>query len=116
MAAKGHDDDFGKGDTAFNRSNGDPSVRPNPCLAPIQAGPFYALEVHPTTLGMSLGLKTSGDAQVMDEAGDAIPGLYACGNEMGSVMRGLCPGGGVTLGPAIVFGFLAARHAQRAPS
>ena len=111
FAETGVDADFHKGESIFNRYNGDAAVAPNPCLAPIVKPPFYALAMHPTTLGMSLGLRTDADAQVLDAAGAPIPGLYACGNEMGSVMRGYCPAGGVTLGPAIVFGYIAATHA-----
>jgi 3-oxosteroid 1-dehydrogenase len=111
FAEAGVDLDFGKGESTFNRYNGDPAVTPNPCLAPIVAPPFYALKIQPMTLGMSLGLRTDGHGRVLDESSRPIEGLYACGNEMGAVMRGYCPAGGITLGPAITFGYLAARHA-----
>lgn len=114
FARLGKDTDFHKGDSTFNRSNGDASVSPNPCLAEIKQGPFYALRITPATLGTSVGLRTDGNARVIGDDGAPIANLYACGNEMGSVMRGFCPGGGVTLGPAIVFGYLAARDAASA--
>jgi 3-oxosteroid 1-dehydrogenase len=113
FARAGVDEDFHKGETIFNRFNGDPAQKPNPCLAPIEKAPFYALKIQPTTLAMSVGLRTNGDAQVLGASGQPIPGLYACGNEMGSVMRGYCPGAGATLGPALAFGYIAARHATR---
>ncbi len=110
----GVDTDFGKGDTAYNRSWGDPTVKPNPNLAPIARGPFYALPIVPATLGTAIGLKTDAQARVVDAAGAPIPGLYACGNELASMMRGAYPGGGITLGPAITFAHAAVGHAQAA--
>ncbi|CAN5708561.1 FAD-dependent oxidoreductase [soil metagenome] len=110
----GIDTDFGKGDTAYNHSWGDPSVKPNPNLAPIARGPFYALAIVPATLGTAIGLETDAQARVVDAAGAPIPGLYACGNELASMMRGAYPGGGITLGPAITFAHAAVSHAQAA--
>jgi len=112
FAQLGIDCDFGKGRTAYNRSNGDPAVKPNPNLAPIVEAPFYALAMTPATLGPSIGLDVNADAQVLDHARMPIPGLYACGNDTSSVMRGCCPGGGVTIGPAMVTGYRAACHAR----
>ena len=106
----GEDRQFGKGSTAYNRFNGDPEWQPNPCLAPIGAGPLYAVEVVVGDLGTFAGLKTDGDARVLDGAGKPIPGLYATGNDMASIMGGNYPGGGITLGPALTFGYIAARH------
>lgn len=110
-ALTGHDLAFGKGNTAFNRFFGDPANKPNPCLRPLRKGPFFALVMYPTTLGMSVGLKTDGNARVLDRSDQPITGLWACGNDMTSVMRGYCPAGGVTLGPALVFGYRAAMDA-----
>lgn len=107
----GADTDFGKGDTAYNHSWGDPSVKPNPNLVPIARGPFYALPIVPATLGTAIGLQTNADARVVDADGASIPGLYACGNELASMMRGAYPGGGITLGPAITFAHVAVSHA-----
>ena len=111
FASTGKDEDFGKGDTAFNRYNGDPLVKPNPCLLPLVRAPFYALEIFPCTLGMAVGLKTDANARVVDGNGAPIAGLYACGNDMASFTRGAYPGPGITIGPALVFAYRAMRHA-----
>lgn len=111
FALAGIDEDFGKGDLELNRFNGDPAHGPNPCLAPIEAGPFAAMAVWPAEIGCSVGLSTDPDCRVLDSGGKPIAGLYACGNDMGSVMSGAYPGPGTTLGPAVVFGWRAAMHA-----
>ncbi|MES2534522.1 MAG: FAD-dependent oxidoreductase [Pseudomonadota bacterium] len=111
FAKTGVDSEFAKGTTAFNWFNGDPTVKPNPNLKAIEVAPFYALPITPATLSVSIGLKTNENAQVLNGEDQLIEGLYACGNDMASVMRGLCPGGGVILGPAMVFGYRAALHA-----
>jgi 3-oxosteroid 1-dehydrogenase len=113
FCTSGVDSDFGKGDTAYNRSWSDPAVQPNPNLAPIARGPFYALPIVPATLGTAIGLKTDANACVVDANEKPIPGLYACGNELASMMRGAYPGGGITLGPAITFAHVAVSHAQK---
>jgi succinate dehydrogenase/fumarate reductase flavoprotein subunit len=113
--ASGEDHQFGKGSTAYNRFNGDPEYLPNPCLAPIETGPFYAVEVVTGDLGTFAGLKINGDAQVLDDAGQPIEGLYAVGNDAASIMGGNYPGGGITLGPALTFGYIAARHLAQYP-
>ena len=110
FAKTGCDLDFGKGSNALNRHNGDPRHSPNPCLGPIAQPPFYAVAVYPADLATSVGLATDASARVLNEENAPIPGLYACGNDMASVMRGHYPGPGVTLGPAITFGYIAARH------
>jgi len=111
FAAAGEDEDFGKGSTEFDRNNGDPTHVPNPCLGPIAAPPYYAMAVYPSTLGSSVGLKTDGDGRVLAADGVPIRGLYACGNDMASIMRGTYPGPGITLGPALVFAYRAAMAA-----
>ena len=111
FAVAGVDEDFGKGDLELNRFNGDLAHEPNPCLAPIEAGPFAAMAVWPAEIGCSVGLSTDPDCRVLDGANEPIAGLYACGNDMGSVMSGAYPGPGTTLGPAVVFGWRAAMHA-----
>ena len=116
FAADGADPDFGKGDTDLNRFNGDPDHKPNPCLGPIAGPPFVAIEVWPAELGCGAGFATTPDAQVLADGGGPIEGLYACGNDMGSVMAGTYPGPGTTLGPAMVFGYRAAMHAAGAQS
>ncbi len=110
-AAKGEDPLFGKGSTAYNRYLGDPGVTPNPCIAPVARGPLYAVRVVIGDLGSFAGIKTDADARVLDGNGQAIPGLYAAGNDMASIMGGNYPGGGITLGPAMTFGYIAGRHA-----
>ncbi|MGA7975566.1 MAG: FAD-dependent oxidoreductase [Pseudolabrys sp.] len=111
----GHDPDFGKGDSELNRFNGDASVKPNPCLGEICNGPFVAVAVWPAEIGTSTGLVTDRDGEVLSENGAPIAGLYACGNDMASVMEGTYPGPGTTLGPALTFGYRAARHALGRP-
>lgn len=112
-ASTGVDLDFGKGSNPYNRMFGDPHVRPNPNLAPIEHGPFVALRIYPSSLGTCLGLKSDEHARVLDAQDQPIEGLYACGNDVSSVMRGHYPGGGTTLGPAIVFAYIASRHIAR---
>jgi 3-oxosteroid 1-dehydrogenase len=112
-ALKGQDRAFGKGSLALNQFNGDPLVQPNPCLHPIGQAPYFAVKVHPVPIGSSVGLRTNIHGQVLNHSGSAISGLYACGNDMSSIMRGHYPGPGITLGPGIVFGYLVARHAAR---
>ena len=109
-AARGEDPDFGKGTSAYNRYLGDPENKPNPCLRPISRGPLYALRIHPGDIGTSIGLATNEYAQVLDANRKPIPGLYAAGNDMNSIMAGTYPGPGITLGPALVFGYLSATH------
>ncbi|QFU16665.1 FAD-dependent oxidoreductase [Microvirga thermotolerans] len=109
-ARRGEDPQFRRGSTAYNRYLGDPDHKPNPCVGPIERGPFYAVKVVPGDLGTFAGLKTDADARVVDANGQAIPGLYAVGNDMASIMGGNYPGGGITLGPAMTFGYIAGRH------
>ncbi len=106
----GTDKDFQRGFNAYNRQFADAKHMPNPNLALVRRPPFVALKIRPATLGTAFGLKTTADAQVVGEAGAAIPGLYACGTEMASAMRGYYPGGGINLGPGITFAFRAVRH------
>jgi len=107
----GHDADFGKGNSELNRFNGDPTHKPNPCLGLIEQGPFVAVAVWPAEIGTSTGLQTNADGQVLDANGQALAGLYACGNDMASIMLGTYPGPGTTLGPALTFGYRVAMHA-----
>jgi len=113
-AQTGVDPDFGKGDLELNRFNGDAAHKPNPCLGPITTPPYCAIAVYPADIAVSTGLATDADARVLSTAGAPIPGLYACGNDMASVMGGSYPGPGTTLGPAVVFAYRAVRHARRA--
>ena len=112
-AATGVDEAFGRGGSDLNRFNGDPANHPNPCLRPLQAGPLYAVAVWPADLASSSGLLIDADAQVLRADGTAMPGLYACGNDATSIFEGTYPGPGTTLGPALFFGWRAARHASK---
>lgn len=116
FAETGIDIDFGKGETELNRFNGDALHKPNPCIGPVATQPFYALAVWPADIAVSTGLATDADARVLGSDGKAIPGLYACGNDMASVMAGSYPGPGTTLGPAIVFAYRAAMRAKGTPT
>jgi 3-oxosteroid 1-dehydrogenase len=111
FARTGVDDQFRKGENAYDRACGDPAHLPNPCIGPIQPPPFCAVPVVPTPFGTSLGLLTDAHGQVLDHSGQRIPGLYACGNDMHSAVGGEYPAAGTELGLAMTFGFLAARHA-----
>ena len=110
-ARTGTDLDFHRGETVFDRYYGDAEVAPNPCLAPIEKPPFYALEAFAGELGTKGGLVTDERARVLKETGEAIPGLYAIGNCSASVMGHTYAGAGSTLGPAMTFGYVAARDA-----
>jgi succinate dehydrogenase/fumarate reductase flavoprotein subunit len=114
--ANGVDRAFGKGSTAYNRFYGDSRYQPNPCLAPIENGPFFAVEIFVGDLGTFAGIRTNAHAQVVRDNGEPIAGLYAVGNDAASIAGGNYPGGGITLGPAIVFGYLAARRLANSPS
>ena len=109
-ARNGIDRAFGKGGNSYNRYMGDPQHPPNPCLAPLTSGPFYAIRIHTGDLGSARGLVTDAQANVLNRDGQPIAGLYAVGNDMNSLMKGTYPGPGITLGPALTFGWLAANH------
>lgn len=109
-AARGEDPEFGKGSTAYNRSLGDPDWEPNPCVAPLVKPPFFAVRLFVGDLGTFAGLRTNEHAEVLGPSGAPIPGLFAAGNDAASVMGGAYPGGGITLGPALTFGWIAARR------
>ena len=110
FARTGVDSDFARGGNVFDRYYGDSNVKPNPCLAPIAKGPFYAMRLDAGDIGTKGGLLTNANAQVMHENGQPIPGLYAIGNTSAAVMGTSYPGAGGTLGPAMTFGYIAARH------
>ncbi len=109
-AATGVDEDFDRGGNVFDRYYGDPKVTPNPCLAPLTTGPYYALKIHPGDIGTKGGLLTNEHAQVVRPSGEPIAGLYAIGNSSSSVMGISYPGAGATIGPAMTFGYVAANH------
>ena len=109
-APLGHDAVFGKGSKAYNRYQGDAMHGPNPCVAPLEDGPFYAIKMVIGDLGTYAGIVTDENARALDAEGRVIPGLYAAGNDMASIMGGNYPGAGITLGPALTFGYIAGRH------
>lgn len=110
FASTGVDEDFGRGGNVFDRYYGDSNVKPNPCLAPLGKGPFYAMRMNAGDIGTKGGLLTNANAQVLREGGAPIAGLYAIGNTSASVMGTRYPGAGATLGPAMTFGYIAAHH------
>jgi 3-oxosteroid 1-dehydrogenase len=109
-ARAGKDPDFHRGESLFDRYYGDEKVKPNPCLAPLDAAPYYGIVVYPGDLGTKGGLKTDVRARVLRESGEAIAGLYAIGNCSASVMGPAYPGAGGTLGPAMTFAFIVAEE------
>ncbi len=108
FARAGRDEEFHRGDSAYDRYYGDPRVRPNPNLAPLASAPFYAAKIVPGDLGTKGGLRTDGRARVLRPDGTVIPGLYAAGNASAAVMGHSYAGAGATIGPAMTFGYLAA--------
>jgi 3-oxosteroid 1-dehydrogenase len=110
-AAKGEDPDFHRGEAAYDKMYGDPRVTPNPCLRPLSKGPFYAMPIYPGDIGTNGGLLTDDRARVVGTNGKPIAGLYAIGNNAASTMGESYPGAGVTIGPALTFGYIAARDA-----
>ena len=112
FADNGVDEDFQRGTTDYQRANGDATWHgPNPCLGALREGPFYAIALYPGDIGAATGLVTDGDARVLNAQGVAIEGLYAVGNDMHSIMGGVYPAPGITIGPGVTFGYLAAKHA-----
>jgi 3-oxosteroid 1-dehydrogenase len=109
MAERGRDEDFRRGESAYDRYYGDPRNRPNPNLAPLAKAPFHAVRIVPGDLGTKGGLRTDARARVLRPDGTAIPGLYAAGNTSALVMGRTYAGPGATLGPAMTFGYLAAK-------
>jgi len=111
FAREGVDPDFNRGGTAYDRYCGDPRNQPNPCLGTIEQPPFYALPVYIGTIGTKGGPRTNADGQVLNAFGEAIEGLYAAGNVMASVSGPAYGGGGFTIGLAMTWGYIAAKHA-----
>jgi 3-oxosteroid 1-dehydrogenase len=109
-ARHGVDEEFGRGAAAYDRMYGDPNVKPNPTLAPIEQAPFYAFPIYAGDIGTCGGLRTDEYARVLDDQGHPIRGLYAVGNNAASVMGGSYPGAGSTLGPSMTFAYIAALH------
>jgi 3-oxosteroid 1-dehydrogenase len=108
FAKSGVDEDFHRGESAYDKYYSDPTVKPNPSLHPIDRAPFYAVKIVPGDLGTKGGLVTDERARVLRPDGSVIPGLYAAGNVSSAVMGHTYAGPGATIGPALTFGYLAA--------
>lgn len=113
FAAKGEDPDFQRGVNGYDRYYGDPRSQPNPCLAPLEKPPFYAVKIFPGDIGTKGGVLTDENGCALNVDNHPIRGLYAIGNSSASVMGRTYPGAGTTLGPAMTFGYLAAHHAAQ---
>ncbi|WP_420076799.1 FAD-dependent oxidoreductase [Streptomyces sp. JL3001] len=109
QALKGKDPDFHRGDSAYDHYYTDPSVLPNSCLAPLWLPPYHAFRIVPGDLGTKGGLLTDARARVLREDGSVIRGLYAAGNASAAVMGHSYAGAGSTIGPAMTFGYVAAK-------
>lgn len=109
-ARTGVDSEFGRGATEQDRHLGDPANTPNPCLAPLESGPFYAIELHPGVLGTAGGLQTDVDGEVLGWDGLPLGGLYAAGNCSATVFKDAYPGGGATIGSAITRAYAVGKH------
>jgi 3-oxosteroid 1-dehydrogenase len=110
-ARLGEDPEFGRGESEHDRYYADKRIGPNPSLAPLESAPFYALRCHPGDLDTKGGLACDEHGRVLNETGQAIPGLYAAGNTSAAVMGDTYPGAGATIGSAMTFAYIAARHA-----
>lgn len=110
FASTGEDLDFNRGGRRFDRSHGDPTVKPNPTLGPIETGPFYACAIFPGDGGTSGGLVTDEHGRVLRDDLSVIEGLYAAGNVTASVFGYSYPGAGASISAALAFGYAAARH------
>lgn len=109
LALNGNDTDFHRGDSVYDHYYTDPAILPNSCLAPLWLAPFYAFKIVPGDLGTKGGLRTDARARVLRPDGSVIPGLYAAGNASAAVMGHSYAGAGSTIGPAMTFGYIAAR-------
>jgi len=109
-AVQGVDEQHGRGTTAFNRYLADPNHQPNPCVAPVEKGPFYAVKLLMGDLGSFDGIQTTVVGEVKKSDGSVIPGLYAVGNDRASIMGGNYPAAGITHGPNMVFAYVTANH------
>ncbi len=117
LAKTGQDSDFHRGETAYQQNLGDANwTGPNPCLGEIGQAPFYAVRLYPGDIGSATAWATNAHAQMLDAAGQPIAGLYALGNDMHSIMGGVYPAPGITIGPGMVFAHLAVRHAMSGQS
>ncbi len=110
LASQANDDDFGRGNTHYDRYYGDPTNTPNPNLRPLKKGPFYAIEVVPGDLGTCGGVSADEFGRALTPEGTPIEGLYAIGNAAGNAFGKVYPGPGATIGQGVTFGYIAALH------
>lgn len=110
-ARKGLDPDFGRGESLHDRYYADAKVQPNPSLAPLEQGPYYAMRIEAGDLDTKGGIVCDEYGRACDENGDVIEGLYGAGNTTAAVMGDTYPGAGATIGSAMTFAYLAAQHA-----
>ena len=110
-AHAGIDGDFHRGESAYDRYYGDPTITPNPNLRPLERGPFYAVKMVLSDLGTCGGLRADERARVLREDGTAIDGLYAIGNTAANAFGATYPGAGATIAQGLVFGYVAAMDA-----
>jgi succinate dehydrogenase/fumarate reductase flavoprotein subunit len=113
-ARVGEDPLFGRGSTPFNRGSGDSEHEPNASLAPLEKPPFYAIKILPGSFGTFAGIRTDARSRVLNASGTPIPGLWAAGSDQANVMGGHYPSGGINIGPAMTFGYVAGRDAAGA--
>lgn len=107
LAKSGADTDFGKGNSAYDRSNGDATNRPAPNLRPLDRPPFHAIAIQPGDLGTFVGIRADPQTRVLDDAGKVVPGLFAAGNAAATLTGGNYPAAGLTIGSALTFGHIA---------
>ena len=113
LARSGHDDDFNRGDSAYDNYYGDPTL-PNPNLHPLTKPPYFAFQIILGDLGTSGGLRTDEHARVLRADDSVVKNLYAVGNTSAAVMGRSYAGAGATIGPAMTFGYVAAQtHCRR---
>ncbi|MBH8613711.1 FAD-binding protein, partial [Pseudomonas mohnii] len=115
-AEQGRDPLFQRGESLYNKTQGEALHEPNPSLGSLREGPFYAVKLVPGSLGTFAGLNTDACARALDEHGTPIPGLFAVGNDMNSIMNGYYPSGGITLGPGMTFGYIAGKTLAGQPA
>jgi succinate dehydrogenase/fumarate reductase flavoprotein subunit len=110
MADTSIDEDFKRGGNAYDKFYGDPSNKPNPNLGKCEKGPFYALKLYPGHVSTMFGLNVDEESRVLGDGNKPIEGLYAVGCDQNSLMMGIYPGGGSSIGPGMTFGFKLGFH------
>lgn len=111
LALAGNDLDFGRGDSPYDRGNGDANHGPNPTLGALEQGPFYAIRLVPGDIGSFVGLRVDAHARVLDPDGAVVSGLWAAGSAAAPMTGGTYPAAGLTIGQAMTFGYVAALDA-----